>query len=284
MGGDEFMIGYKPFVFTFADVEVREREFCIVKAGEVLPVEPKAFRVLVFLLRNPHRLITKNELLDAVWSDCAVSENSLTRSIALLRRLLGDDTHEPRYIATVPTVGYRFLCNVEATEDGFRGVDAADIAEMRDPDGGNGFKLLKETPIVQSKFHGPQGQAAAADEPDRGMVAFPTVADSESAPSQVPIVRHLWLAAAALTVLISALFVWRSLMARPAIGSVLQLTDDGNPKLLTSALLSDGYRIYFNELRAGSLVIAQVAVNGGETGQIVSRIPSPTLAALAMDS
>src|SRR6201997_3415184 len=124
MGGDEFVIEHKPFVFTFADVEVREREFCIVKAGEVLPVEPKAFRVLVFLLRNPHRLITKDELLDAVWNDCAVSENSLTRSIALLRRLLGDDTHEPRYIATVPTVGYRFLCDVKVGEDGVAQLDA----------------------------------------------------------------------------------------------------------------------------------------------------------------
>ena len=107
------MIEHKSFVFTFADMEVREHEFCIVRAGEVLPVEPKAFRVLLFLLRNPHKLIKKDELLDAVWNDCSVSENSLTRSIALLRRLLGDDVHEPRYIATVPTVGYRFLCDVE---------------------------------------------------------------------------------------------------------------------------------------------------------------------------
>src|SRR5579863_2084680 len=113
------MTEHKCFVFTFADVEVREREFCIVKAGELLPVEPKAFRVLLFLLRSPHRLIAKNELLDAVWNDCAVSDNSLTRSIALLRKLLGDDTHEPRYIATVPTVGYRFLCDVKVSEDGF---------------------------------------------------------------------------------------------------------------------------------------------------------------------
>src|ERR1700722_6906075 len=110
------MTEHKCFVFTFADVEVREREFCIVKAGELLPVEPKAFRVLLFLLRSPHRLIPKDELLDAVWNDCAVSDNSLTRSIALLRRLLGDDTREPRYIATVPTVGYRFLCDVDAVD------------------------------------------------------------------------------------------------------------------------------------------------------------------------
>jgi DNA-binding winged helix-turn-helix (wHTH) protein/Tol biopolymer transport system component len=131
------VIAHKPFVFTFADVEVREREFCIVKAGEVLPVEPKAFRVLLFLLRNPHRLITKDELLDAVWNDCAVSENSLTRSIALLRRLLGDDTREPRYISTVPTIGYRFLCEVNVRDDSF-GVGTA--ATATPPEGGNGFE------------------------------------------------------------------------------------------------------------------------------------------------
>jgi DNA-binding winged helix-turn-helix (wHTH) protein len=112
--------------FHIRDVEVREREFCIVKAGQLSPVEPKAFRVLLVLLRSPHRLIAKDELLDAVWNDCAVSDNSLTRSIALLRRLLGDDTREPRYIATVPTVGYRFLCDVKVAEDGVIGLGAAE--------------------------------------------------------------------------------------------------------------------------------------------------------------
>ena len=126
------MTEHKCLVFKFADVEVREREFCLVKAGEVLPVEPKAFRVLLFLLRNPHRLIAKDELLNAVWNDYAVSENSLTRAIATLRRLLGEDSREPRYIETVPTVGYRFLCNVEAAEDCFGGLDGADAAEIRD--------------------------------------------------------------------------------------------------------------------------------------------------------
>jgi Tol biopolymer transport system component/DNA-binding winged helix-turn-helix (wHTH) protein len=107
----------KCFVFRFDDVELRDREFVLAKGSEVLPVEPKAFRVLQYLLRHPQKLITKDELMDAVWSDVAVSENSVARAIAQLRRLLGDDIHEPRYIATVPTVGYRFICNVEASED-----------------------------------------------------------------------------------------------------------------------------------------------------------------------
>jgi DNA-binding winged helix-turn-helix (wHTH) protein len=45
--------------FQLCDVEVREREFCVVRNGEVLAVEPKAFRVLLFLLRNPDKLIRK---------------------------------------------------------------------------------------------------------------------------------------------------------------------------------------------------------------------------------
>src|SRR6478672_13469672 len=118
------MIGSKSFIFRFADVEVREREFSLIKAGEVLPVEPKAFRVLLILLRNSQKLITKEELLNAVWGDAAVTENSLTRSIALLRRLLGDDTHNPRFIETVATVGYRFVCQVQVSEDSVEHLEA----------------------------------------------------------------------------------------------------------------------------------------------------------------
>jgi DNA-binding winged helix-turn-helix (wHTH) protein len=81
----------KSLIYRFADVEVFEREFALVKAGQTATVEPKAFRVLLILLRNPKRLIAKEELLSAVWGDAAVTENSLTRAIALLRRVLGDD-------------------------------------------------------------------------------------------------------------------------------------------------------------------------------------------------
>ena len=122
----------KCFVFNFADIEVREREFQLIKAGERIPVEPKAFRVLVYLLRNPGRLIPKDEIVNSVWSDSAVSDNSLTRSIAQLRRVLGDDSREPVYILTVPTVGYRFLCEVKAEEYGFGVSTATDPLNARD--------------------------------------------------------------------------------------------------------------------------------------------------------
>jgi DNA-binding winged helix-turn-helix (wHTH) protein/Tol biopolymer transport system component len=120
--------GNKSLVFKFADVEVREREFCLVKAGEVLPVEPKTFRVLLFLLRNPQKLIAKEELLNAVWGDAVVTEGSLTRTIVQLRRLLGDEIRNPRYIETVATVGYRFVCKVEVSETASGDMQATDKA------------------------------------------------------------------------------------------------------------------------------------------------------------
>jgi eukaryotic-like serine/threonine-protein kinase len=121
------VVGDKSFVFKFADVEVREREFRLVKAGEVLPVEPKTFRVLLYLLRNPQKLIAKEELFNAVWGDAVVTDSSLTRTIAQLRRLLGDEIRNPRFIETVPTVGYRFLHAVELSEDPGRICAAAGI-------------------------------------------------------------------------------------------------------------------------------------------------------------
>jgi len=106
---------HKRLVFRFGEFEVREQEFLLIKGSESIPVEPKAFRVLLFLLRNAGRVIRKDEIMTAVWDETAVSDNSLTRSIATLRRLLEDDSREPRYIATVQTIGYRFLCPVEIT-------------------------------------------------------------------------------------------------------------------------------------------------------------------------
>ena len=139
------MKGNKSFVFRFADVEVREREFSLINAGKVLPVEPKAFRVLLILLRNPQKLISKDELVNSVWGDTAVTEGSLTHCIWLLRRLLGDDVNEPRYIETVATVGYRFLCKVEVSED-----DSGDLQAAGEAIGLRAGDLV-ETPVQSER-------------------------------------------------------------------------------------------------------------------------------------
>jgi len=129
------------FTFKFGEVTVHEREFSLVKAGDVLAVEPKAFRVLLILLRNPRKLIPKEELLNAVWGDASVTENSLTRAIALLRRLLGDDAREPRFIETVTSVGYRWLCPVEQVADLRAATAASGAGPLEGPDAVQGPAL-----------------------------------------------------------------------------------------------------------------------------------------------
>jgi DNA-binding winged helix-turn-helix (wHTH) protein len=75
-------------------------------------LEPKAFELLVYFIQHRGRLLEKQEILDAVWDGTFVSENALTRVVAQLRKALGDEAQESKYIETVPKRGYRFIAPV----------------------------------------------------------------------------------------------------------------------------------------------------------------------------
>ena len=76
-------------------------------------LEGKVMAVLVEIAKNPEQVISKGELLDAVWPNQNVAEGVLTRAIHELRHALGDHAHEPLYIENVPRLGYRLLCPIE---------------------------------------------------------------------------------------------------------------------------------------------------------------------------
>jgi eukaryotic-like serine/threonine-protein kinase len=103
-------------IYQFDQFEVDDREFRLSDAGTPVQLEPKALRLLVYLIENRNRLVRKQELLDKVWPDAMVTENALTRAIGLLRKALNEDSRVPRYIETVPTAGYRFIANVSVSE------------------------------------------------------------------------------------------------------------------------------------------------------------------------
>jgi DNA-binding winged helix-turn-helix (wHTH) protein len=73
---------------------------------------PKAFDVLLFLVQNPNRLLTKEELLQAVWGDTFVEEGNLTQYISHLRKALGDNSEDGRLIVTIARKGYQFTGEV----------------------------------------------------------------------------------------------------------------------------------------------------------------------------
>ncbi len=77
--------------------------------GEVLPVSGRAYDVLLYLVENRERVVTKDELLKAVWPRTFVEENNLNQAVSSLRRALGDSREAPRLILTVAGRGYRFI-------------------------------------------------------------------------------------------------------------------------------------------------------------------------------
>jgi TolB-like protein/DNA-binding winged helix-turn-helix (wHTH) protein len=223
------MPGPKSLVFTFADVEVHDGEPRIRRNGDVLPIEPKAFRVLLHLLRNPGRLIPKDELITAGWGDTAVTDNSLTRNIALLRRLLEDDAREPRFIETVSTAGYRFICPVTMGEGALSAVASTDR-----PNGQTSNGPVEVFPRSVS-----DGKAAATENPPEPETPseMPPGKPAQKSPPASPTTR-LWVpltAALCVCFLLAAWLVFRQRTrdaAEPRIASlaVLPLKNlSGNP-------------------------------------------------------
>ena len=115
-------------IFRFDRFQADDSAFRLTADGAVVSIEPKALRLLLYLIENRGRLVRKQELLDAVWADAEVTESALTRSVGLLRKTLDDDSREPRFIETVPTAGYRFIARVETTPE-----PAADVRGVEFP-------------------------------------------------------------------------------------------------------------------------------------------------------
>ena len=95
--------------FVFGEFELDEDRCELRHAGVRLAIEPKPFELLSYLLRHRDRVVSKEELLDAVWKDTAVSDASLSFAVKRLRQVIGDDARTPRFIETRRGRGYRFI-------------------------------------------------------------------------------------------------------------------------------------------------------------------------------
>jgi DNA-binding winged helix-turn-helix (wHTH) protein/tetratricopeptide (TPR) repeat protein len=103
-------------LYRFAEFVLDPAKRTLSRAGSPISLTPKAFDVLLFLVQNPNRLVTKEELLQAVWGDTFVEEGNLTQYISLLRKALGDNSDDPRLIATIARKGYELTADVAAAE------------------------------------------------------------------------------------------------------------------------------------------------------------------------
>lgn len=103
--------------YEFDQFRIDVAERLVLRDGSPLTLPPKAFDILLALVRESGHVLEKHELIDIVWPDTFIEENNLTQYISALRKALGDDRREHRYIETVARRGYRFLAPVRQVRD-----------------------------------------------------------------------------------------------------------------------------------------------------------------------
>jgi len=115
---------------------------CLLRGGAPIDLAPKPFAVLRYLVENPGRLITHDELLDALWPETYVQPQVLRTYVLELRKILGDDAGQPRFIQTLPKRGYRFMAQVtELSAADTDGLDGASEQTVTAPIFGRDVEL-----------------------------------------------------------------------------------------------------------------------------------------------
>ena len=103
-----------PHVIRFGDFELDTALFELRQSGERIPLEPQVFDLLVFLARNSHRTVTREEIYAEIWGDRIVSDTALSSQIKAARRAVGDDGASQHTISTLHGRGFRFVAPIES--------------------------------------------------------------------------------------------------------------------------------------------------------------------------
>jgi len=103
--------------YRFSEFILSPRRRMLVRNGREQPLIPRYFDLLVFLVEHRGEAVHRRDIFDRVWSDVIVSDSALSQAIRTIRRVLGDDSREPRFVGTVSRHGYRFVFRDVVEED-----------------------------------------------------------------------------------------------------------------------------------------------------------------------
>ncbi len=95
--------------YRFSDFTLSPRRRLLLREGREVPLIPRYFDLLVLLVERRHEAVHRRDIFDRVWTDVIVSDSAMSQAVRTLRRTLGDDSREPRFIRTVARHGYRFV-------------------------------------------------------------------------------------------------------------------------------------------------------------------------------
>ncbi len=147
-------------IYDFGPFRLDAAEHLLLRNGAPVPLSPKAFDMLLVLVRHGGHMLTKDELMNAVWPDAVVEESNLTVTVSVLRRTLGEDPSAHQYIETVPRLGYRFVTPVREVVNGgpelvvrqrIRAQVITEEDETGAPDGTEGQQTNREAQLTRNE-------------------------------------------------------------------------------------------------------------------------------------
>jgi len=129
-------------VWQFREFELDEGLCELRRAGRRVPLQRKPYQLLVYLIENRHRVVTRGDLLASVWQGVAVSDSALASALRDLRRAVSDAGRSPWAIETIHGFGYRFIAQVAAQP--LLGGEIDEAAESRSRDDGWRWALARK--------------------------------------------------------------------------------------------------------------------------------------------
>src|SRR5271156_2476461 len=117
-------------VYELGPFRVDPEKEPLVRAGEIVPLTPKTFQILLVLVRHNREVVTKDDLMKEVWPETFVEETNLSRNIFMLRKALGESPQDHRYILTVPGRGYRLAESVHLVPEQELSIVAANHSKI----------------------------------------------------------------------------------------------------------------------------------------------------------
>jgi DNA-binding winged helix-turn-helix (wHTH) protein len=151
--------------YHFGEFTLDVARGCVFKSGEVIKLRPKVYEAIKYLVEHPGRLIAKQELIQALWPDTFVSDDSLVQCTVELRRALDDRSQH--FLKTVPRRGYMFAAPVthHSAQEHRPPIDGSgDLSEIRELYSGKLPRKRRDLPIPRTSLVGREQQVAEASE------------------------------------------------------------------------------------------------------------------------